>query len=454
MLDLNEWFQSGFLNGIVMFGLLLLGLFLTIRSRLYPIRRLPFIFRHTVADLFRKDTTGSNRSISPFQAVTTALAGTMGVGNIAGVATALVTGGPGSIVWMWISAFLGMMTKYTEIFLAVKHRRRDGNGGYYGGPMYYMQDAAGNRVLASLFAVLCACCSFGIGNMAQVNSISTAMESAFQVPAWMTAVAVTAIVALVIFGGIQRIAHVTEWIIPFISILYLCCSGAFLWLHRGQIADTFTLMLQEAFSPHTAAGGVAGYGVSRAMSMGLSRGVFTNEAGLGSAPIAHASADCKSPEHQGVWGIFEVFLDTILMCTITALVILIAENGTLWQSGLDGAPLTSAAFASTFHGFGSGFIAISIAFYAISAMLGWCFYGESALKYLAYGNQKLIAPYRVLFLLCIVMGVVAELHIVWRIADYLNALMAIPNIIAILLLRKDAALSRPARRSTRYSQRT
>lgn len=428
------------LGGSMVILLSLTGLLLSVRFGFFQLRGLPFIIKNTAGTLLKKTKKeGKGKNISSFQAVTTALAGTMGVGNIAGVATAVVAGGPGAVFWMWVGAFLGMMTKYAEIFLAVRHRRVDKRGRYYGGPMYYMQDRTGSRHLGSIFAVLCAACSLGIGNMTQVNSVASAAESAFHIPAWVSGCVVAVLVGLVVFGGVRRIAAVTEMVIPFISIVYICCAGAFLFIHRTGVPSTLGLILREAFRLRPAVGGIAGYGLSRALSTGLSRGVFTNEAGLGSAPIAHASADCKSPAHQGVWGIFEVFLDTIVVCTITALVILLAGGGRLWQTGLDGAPLTALAFASTFGHLGEQLLAVSIAFFAVSAMLGWCFYGESALRYICHNNKTVILCYRVLFIVCIPLGAVTELTTVWRLSDCLNALMAIPNIFAILMLHKEIA---------------
>lgn len=303
--------------------------------------------------------------------------------------------------------------------------------------MYYIQRLPGGRQLAGIFAILCACCSLGIGNMTQINSISTAMQDAYQVPYWVSGLAVAVVVMLVIFGGIQRIARVTEAVIPLISLVYIGCAGAFLFIHRSAVPTALAQIVTEAFRIRPAVSGLAGYGVSRALSVGLSRGTFTNEAGLGSAPIAHASAACKSPAHQGAWGIFEVFLDTIVVCTITALVVLLADGGTLWQSGLNGAPLTSAAFAYTFGRFGNQFISVSIVFFAIAAMLGWCFYGESALRYLSGDRKSPLLVYRILFLVCILIGAVTELTVVWRLSDFLNALMAVPNILALFLLRKE-----------------
>lgn len=446
MIDILTMMERFLFGGVMVALLLGTGIYLTVKTRLFQLRGLPFIFKNTVGTLFKKQKGTAGNNISPFQAVTTALAGTMGVGNIAGVATALVAGGPGAIFWMWISAFFGMMTKYAEIFLAVKYRRANHKGRFYGGPMYYIEDGVGKRWLAYIFAALCAACSLGIGNMTQVNSVSTALESAFHIPAPLSGGVVALVVTLVVFGGVKRIARVTEMVIPFISILYIFIAGCFLFIHRTAVGAAFVLIIESAFSMRTAVGGIAGYGISKALKLGLSRGVFTNEAGLGSAPIAHSAAACKSPAHQGAWGIFEVFLDTIVVCTITALVILVAGDGTLWQCGLDGAPLTSAAFASTFGPIGSKFIAVSIVFFAVSAMLGWCYYGESSLGYLFHGSNAAVFIYRVVFVICILIGASVELTAVWRLSDGLNALMSIPNIIAILMLRKEIGLPKRAAR--------
>ena len=421
--------------------LLGIGIILTLRSRFFQLRGIRYIYKNTLGTLLTKQETAPKaRSISPFQAMTTALAGTMGVGNIAGVATALVAGGAGAVFWMWLSALFGMMTKYAEIFLSVKYRRKSKDGAFFGGPMYYMEKCPGKRGLACVFAALCALASFGVGNLTQVNSVCTAMYSAFSVPQMLSGAAVAVAVALVIFGGVRRIATVTETVIPFLSILYICTSGAFLYIHRTAIPSALLLIVRGAFAPAPAAGGVTGYAVSQAVHIGLSRGVFTNEAGLGSAPIAHAAADCKSPVQQGVWGILEVFLDTIVVCTITALVVLCADSGRLWQSGLDGAPLTSAAFASAFGTFGSRFIAFSIIFFAIAAMLGWCYYGEQALSYLFKGKAGAVLLYRLLFVSAILLGAHIELTLVWRVSDILNALMALPNVLALWWLRREVYL--------------
>lgn len=414
------------------------GVYYTARSGFFQLRGLPSVIRDTAGTLLKK-TNVSRGGITPFQAVSTALAGTMGVGNIAGVSTAVIAGGPGAILWMCVGALFGMMTKYAEIFLAVKYRRKDKEGRFFGGPMYYIEHGMGKKWLACLFALLCAACSAGVGNLTQVNAVSTAMLDAFGVPLWLSGLVVAIIVGLVVAGGLKRIAGAAELVIPFMSILYLCVSIAFLYLHRAFLADALLLIAKSAFAVRPAAGGALGYGVLRAARIGLARGVFTNEAGLGSAPIAHAGAVCQSPSKQAVWGIFEVFVDTIVVCTITGLVILTAGGGRLWQSGLDGAPLTSAAFASVYGKFGAGFIAVAILFFAVTSIWTWYYYGEQSLRYLFSAPSAAIAVYRVAFISLLIVGSMASLGAVWAIADIFTALMAIPNLVALFALRNEVA---------------
>jgi AGCS family alanine or glycine:cation symporter len=447
-----DWMREYVANGAVMLLLVAVGVLFTVRSGVFQLRGLPFILKNAVGTLLRRER--GTHGVSPFQAMTTALAGTMGVGNIAGVSTALVAGGPGAVFWMWVGAFFGMMTKYAEIFLAVTYRKKNTSSRWYGGPMYYMEACFGNRRMASMFAGLCSVCSLGVGNMTQSNSAAGAMQSAFGVPAPVSGALAAIAVALVIFGGMKRIGSVTEAVIPFLSIVYLSVAAGFLFLHREGIGYAFSIIFREAFTLRSAVSGAAGYGISRAIRIGLARGVFTNEAGLGSAPTAHAAADCESPVHQGAWGIFEVFLDTIVVCTVTALVVLVAEDGALWRrSGLDGAPLTAAAFATTYGNLGSGFLAIAIAFFAVSAMLGWCFYGESALRYLVPGNAPVIACYRLLFVLCVALGSMADMGAVWETSDWMNAGMAGVNLVALWMLRKKVTTSPPKQHKTRKKSR-
>lgn len=430
-------FLSGFIyNGAMVALIFGTGVYLTFKTRFFQIWGIPYILKHTFFTLFRRDEQQKSEGISPFQAVSTALAGTMGVGNIAGVATALTLGGPGAVFWMWVSAFFGMITKYAEIYLAVKYRSKTADG-WQGGPMYYMENGLGMRWLGGLFSLFIALGSFGIGNMTQVNAVSEAAMTAFTIPCWVSGIVVAVLVSLVVFGGIKRIGAVTEFVIPFISVAYIACSVSLLVHNSDYLGSAASLIFREAFALKGVVGGGFGYGILLAMRYGVSRGVFTNEAGMGSAPIAHAAANCKNPARQSVWGIFEVFLDTIVVCTLTALVLLTADGGTLWQGGLDGVSMTSAAFASVFGRAGHGFIAVSVAFFAVAGMLGWCYYGETAIGYLTNSNHIAVTCYRFLFLACIFVGAISNLRLIWGLSDILNALMAIPNIIAILLLRRE-----------------
>lgn len=421
----------------VMIGLLCIGLYFTLKLGIFQLFGIPFIWRNTVGTLFKRDVNDKSKGISPFQAMTTALAGTMGVGNIAGVATALVAGGPGAIFWMWVSAFFGMATKYAEIFLAVKYREKNADGSYVGGPMYYMKRCKMGSVLSAAFCLLCVVCSLGVGNLTQTHSASSMLGSAFSIPEMISGAVIALLVGMVILGGIRRISTLTEMIIPFISIAYIFGAAAFLYINRSGIAPAFALIFKAAFGMRQAAGGVMGYAMSSAVRFGLSRGVFTNEAGLGSAPIAHAAADCKSPQHQAVWGVFEVFLDTIVVCTITALVLLCAQGGQLWHSGLDGSLLTAAAFESAFGPLGVKFLAISVTLFALTAMLGWYYYGERSVAFLFGERKALKRVYALLFVAFVFIGSCVELGTVWTVADVLNAAMIFPNAIALLLLRNE-----------------
>ena len=433
--------MQGILQGGSMILLICgMGVYLTLRTRFFQVRGFSFIWKNTMGTLLKKDVGGKSGGISPFQAVSTALAGTMGVGNIAGVATALTLGGAGAIFWMWVSSFFGMMTKYAEIVLAVRYREPSAGGGWHGGPMYYMEKGLGKRWMGKVFALLCAAGSFGIGNMTQVNAVSGAAKVAFGIPLWVTGLLTAAIVALVIFGGVRRIATVAEIVIPFISVAYITFCLVALSRSSGYLGGAVALIFEQAFTLRSAVGGVAGHGLLTALRYGVSRGVFTNEAGMGSASIAHAAASCKSPAHQGAWGIFEVFLDTNTVCTLTGLVLLTAGGGTLWRSGLDGVEMTSGAFVSSFGPLGATFIAVSVMIFAIAGMLGWCLYGETSVGYLTGRSAHSIFLYRAVFVLCVFVGAVSELRAVWEFTDALNALMAIPNIAAIWLLRRQIDL--------------
>lgn len=375
--QVNESINGVVWGPVTLFLFLATGIWFTLGTGWFQLSKIGLIFRNTLGSL-GKNRLRKNGGISPFQAMSTALAGTMGVGNITGIATAMTLGGAGSIFWMWISAFFGMMTKYAEVLLAVRYRQK-GASGYFGGPMYYMEKGIGSKVLAIIFSCLCIAASLGVGNMTQSNAISLATNQLWSFPYWLSGLLTALAIGLVIIGGIRRIALVTEWMIPFLSIGYLTCSILVLILRADRLPEAIYLIFSSAFTPASAAGGVAGYTVSQAVRFGFARGIFSNEAGLGSAPIAHASADSSNPAAQGMWGIFEVFADTLVVCTLTALVILTSGVA---DGGFTGAGMTSAAFSAVLGPWGGKMVSISLIFYAVAAIIGWSFYGEQSLSYL------------------------------------------------------------------------
>lgn len=407
-----------------------LGLWLTVRTRGFQFRRMGTVLRRTVGGLFRR--RGGEGGVSPFQAVSTALAGTLGTGNIAGVATAVVAGGPGAVFWMWASAFFSMLTKYAEVALAVRYRRRGGDGVYRGGPMYYMKDGLGAGWLGGIFAVLCVACSFGIGNATQINTMAAGLRQSFGVPPLITGAATAVLVFLVIVGGIRRVGSLTQVLVPVMALIYLAGGGMVLIKNAQAIPQALELIISCAFSPRAAVGGAAGYGVMRGVRYGLSRGMFSNEAGLGSAPIAHASADAEGPVEQGLWGIFEVFVDTVVICGFTALIILTA--GDLRLSGLDGVALTAAAFTQSLGEPGGWVVSVTMLFFAFSSILGWAWYGQAALEWLTGGRKWCLTVYRLLYVGVTVAAAGMAIDLVWGVADILNGLMATANLLAVFSL--------------------
>ena len=409
------------------------GLLYTIRSRFFQFRKFGTVFKSTFGSLFKKGN--KEESQSAFKAMATALGGTIGIGNIAGVATAIVAGGPGAIFWMWLSGFAGMMTKMAEVCLAVTYRRKGKDGVHYGGPMYYMLDGLGKKFkpLAALFAVFCLLASFGIGSMTQTNSVATSLHDNFGIPQLVVGLVLIVLVMLVICGGIKRISNFTGVFVPFMAIFYLIFAVWVIIANRAYLPEAFLSIFKSAFGLQSAAGGVAGFAVSRAISVGVSRGVFTNEAGMGSAPIAHASSDVKDPIAQGMWGVIEVFLDTIVVCTVTALVVLTSG---VYRGGtpLDGVALTTAAFQEVLGGFGSKFVAISVTLFAFATIIGWSYYGDAALKFLTGDRRFPSYVYKALFAGSILIGALANLGLVWSLADVFNGLMILPNVLALVLL--------------------
>lgn len=419
------------------------GIFLTVRTGFFQFRRFGYVLKNTIGKLFNKNMHQKDKgSVSPFQAVTTALAGTIGTGSIAGVATALVLGGPGAVFWMWISALFGMVTKYSEIVLALKFREKNGNGAYLGGPMYYIKNGLGIKWLASLLAALFAAFAMiaciGTGNATQSNSISGVLNMNFNIAPWITGIVLTVIVGVVIIGGVKRIATVNEKLVPVMAVFFIVACIIAIICNIDKIPTAFALIFKEAFNFKSAFGGVAGYGILSAMRYGVGRGVFSNEAGLGSAPIAHSASSAEEPVKQGVWGVFEVFITTIIICTMSALVILTsgvysdAFNAGVAPS-VSGAALSSAAFNEAIPYVGGIGVAIATVFFALSTILGWAYYGEVSVGYLFKKHSKVaIIIYRVIYVAFVFIGAIAEINTVWLIADCFNALMALPNLIALI----------------------
>ncbi len=424
-----------FLWGPYMLGLFLfVGLLFSVGTGFFQFRHIRLWLRYTFCSLFKKEKAAKG-SITQLQALSTALAATVGTGNITGVAAALVTGGPGAVFWMWISALLGMMTAYAENVLSILYRYRDKKGNLVGGAMVYMEKGLHARPFAVLFCLFCTLASFGMGNMAQMHSVSSALYDAFSIPPLWTGLVGAALVALVISGGLSRIARVTERMVPIMVVLFFAGSLICLGKRAGEILPAFRLILESAFSTRAAAGGALGYGILQAMRTGISRGVFSNEAGLGSGACVHASSSVREPAIQGMWGIFEVFVDTIVVCTLTALVILTSGVYTPAPGGeavLTGVSLTSAAYAVGLGKTGTLFISVSIVFFAVATVLGWSYFGERSISYL-FGTRA-VPVYKAIFILVSAIGAWSSMELVWGISDTFNALMAVPNLFTLLLL--------------------
>ncbi len=541
---------NGFIWGVPMLALLIAtGVFMTVRTKFFQVRKAKHVGDETFFAIFKKKgvtKTNEKRAISQFQALSTALAATIGTGNIAGVATAITVGGPGAVFWMWLSAFFGMMTNYSENVLGIYYRRKNVKGEWSGGAMYYLRDGLDNKFgkfLAVLFSIFCVLASFGIGNMTQINSISSALYDSFNVPAMATGIVLAIIAGLVIVGGIKRIASVTEKLVPFMALAYIAGAIIIIVLNIQNVPGVFVSIFKGAFGFKAAAGGIVGAAIKQAITMGFKRGVFSNEAGLGSSVMVHSASNVKEPVVQGMWGIFEVFADTIVVCTLTALVILssgvvkplditteklgvitideqtrlemaideataaaqsqgrtlsseelanikpkslqkinlydypiqevtyseeleeslddesqvmvaLSEEGGIlgilntdtdvvislddkpysetYGMQLDGVPFVSTAFSHGFGNFAGGFVSIAILLFAFSTVLGWSFYGTKACEFL-FGTRATVV-YKVIFVLFIVVGATMSLDLAWSIADTLNGLMAIPNLIGVLTL--------------------
>jgi len=443
-------FFTGTLNTVAWMYILLPcvligGIYFTVRTRGMQFTKLGYTFKNTIGKGFIKKGAIADGAVSPFQALTTALAATVGTGNVIGTCQAITMGGYGAIFWLWIAGLFGMIIKYSEVVLAVHYRKKNEDGDFVGGPMYYIVNGLGKswKWLAVLFAVFAVLASFGIGNLSQANSISGSVNNAISAFAPKMAeykniigvvvgVILAVLTAFVLFGGIKRIGSVTEKLIPFMCAIYIIFTLIVICANYANIGNAFILIFKSAFTPKAVLGAATGIGLKEALVWGLRRSAFSNEAGLGSAAIAHAAADTKGPVQQGLYGIFEVFMDTIVVCTLTGLTVVV--------SGVDitfgvkpGSELITSAFATIFGDkIAALFIAIALALFAYSTILGWSLYGTRCIEYLFGTKVKLV--YQIIFVLMIVVGAIASVDVVWDIADTFNGLMAIPNFIALFLL--------------------
>lgn len=434
---------NGFIWGVpAMICIIGVGLLLSVRTRFIQVRKFGAAMKNTIGKIFDK-TQAKDGSMSPFQAVCTALAGTAGTGNIAGVAGAIALGGPGAIFWMWCSAFLGMCTKFSEVTLAIHFREKNANGEYVGGPMYYIKNGLSKKwhFLAVLYALFGVLTVFGTGNATQVNTIVSSIHSALhnlhiiddtvdERANLIFGIFIAAFVAMVLLGGIKRIGQVSEKLVPFMATLYVILAIGVVILHINRIPAVFAMIFKSAFTPQAATGGIIG-SMFLSMKKGVSRGIFSNEAGLGTGSIAHACADTNNAVHQGMFGIFEVFMDTIVVCTLTGLVILLGAPNIVYGQAA-GAELTISGFTATYGGWVSIFTAVAMCCFAFSTIIGWGLYGSRCIEFL--GGEKLVRPFLVAYSFVSIIGATINLGLLWDIADTFNGLMAIPNLIALLVL--------------------
>ena len=439
------------INGIIwgipaMILIIGVGLYLSIRCGFIQFTKFGHIIKNTAGKAFQK-TEAKEGAVSPFKAMCTALAASIGTGNIAGVSGAIAIGGPGAVFWMWISALVGMCTKFAEVTLAIQYRQRNDQGDWVGGPMYYIEKGIGKKAkwLAILFAIFGALASFGIGNMTQINTIASTVNTAIAnfVPtsaetqntiALVIGVIAAVVAFIVLVGGISRISDVCALLVPVMAVVYIIAGIGVIVVNAAAIPEAFGAIFKGAFSPASVAGGLAGVGIKTAITKGVGRGIFSNEAGLGSAPIAHAAADVDHPVKQGIYGVFEVFMDTIVVCTMTALVVLLGVGVQNIEYGTDiGANLTINGFMTVYGTKVPGVVvAVCLSLFAFSTILTWALYGTRCMEYL-FGT-KVNKVYQIIFCLVLIVGATTELQVVWNIADTLNGLMALPNLAALLIL--------------------
>jgi AGCS family alanine or glycine:cation symporter len=418
---------NSFVWGPVMLILLLgTGIFLSIGLKGITITRIPYAF----AQLFKGRKGSGDGDISPFNALMTALSSTVGTGNIAGVATAIGIGGPGALFWMWCTALVGLATKYSEAVLAVNFRETDKRGKKVGGPMYYIKNGLGNHwmPLGILFSIFGSLAGFGLANTVQSNTVSQVLMTNYNISTVVSGIVMSTLVAIVLLGGIKRIAEVAGRLVPLMTIIYILSTLGILIMHITEIPAALALIVDSAFNGTAATGGFAGSTLILALRMGVARGIFSNESGLGSAPIAHAAAETNSPIRQGSIAMLGTFIDTLIICTMTGLVLVVTG---VWSSGLEGAAMTLSAFESSLP-FGENILSMCIVLFAFTTMLGWSYYGERCAEFLV--GPKIIYPYRVVWVVGIFLGTQMSLGVVWKMSDALNGLMAIPNLIALILL--------------------
>lgn len=433
---------NGFIWGVpAMVCIIGVGILLSVKTRFIQVRKFGVAMKNTIGKIFDKKQA-KDGAMSPFQAVCTALAGTVGTGNIAGVAGAIALGGPGAIFWMWCSAFLGMCTKFSEVTLAIHFREKNANGEYVGGPMYYIKNGLSKKwyFLAVLYAIFGVLTVFGTGNATQVNTIVTSVNSALQNfniihnPSstfnLIFGIFIAALVAMVLLGGIKRIGQVSEKLVPFMAVLYVILAFGVIIVNIGKVPGVFVSIIEGAFSPKAVTGGAVGT-MFMCMKKGVSRGIFSNEAGLGTGSIAHACADTDNAAHQGMFGIFEVFMDTIVICTLTGLVILLAAPGISYGEAA-GAELTISGFTATYGSWISIFTAVAMCCFAFSTIIGWGLYGSRCIEFL--GGEKCVRPFLVIYSFVSIVGATMNLGLLWDIADTFNGFMVIPNLIALLML--------------------
>ncbi len=429
-MNIIRFLNDNILWGIPMITLMIFcGVYLTIVTRGLIFRKFNVVMRHTGKTLFsKKASSDTEGTISPFQAVSTALAATVGTGNIVGIAIAIKVGGPGAIFWMWIAALFGMVVKYSEVTLAFLYREKNSKGEFVGGPMYYIKNGTKKNKLAVFFCIAAVLCSIGVGNMVQSNSLVNGIFQTFSIGKTISGIFVTILVALVLIGGIKRIASVAEILVPFMALAYIIGAIFVILVNAERIPNAIASIFDGALNGTAAVGGFSGATFMYAVRIGTARGILTNEAGLGSAPIAHACANNYHPARQGLWGAFEVFFDTIVMCTITALVILTSG---LWTGNESGYWISQLAFENAFN-YGSYVVTIGLVLFAFATIIAWYYYGEKSIEFL-FGAMG-VKIYRTVYIFAVFLGAVTNNELIWEMADTLNAMMSIPNLIALIIL--------------------